>query len=156
MVESKGEIIRYRRSRFSAKLRADLRYTPGHCWLEPGPSGSWRVGYTRFAQRMLGELVEFELKQASGSSVSLGQSIGWIEGFKALSDIYAAATGAIVGSNPELDRDITLFDRDGLEGTWLYAIEGEPDPNSMDVHGYIGILDTTIDQMLAEQGQPPR
>ena len=31
---------------------------------------------------------------------------------------------------------------------WLYAVRGEPDPAAMDVHGYIALLDATIDKML--------
>jgi hypothetical protein len=31
-------------------------------------------------------------------------------------------------------------------------VRGTPDPESVDVHGYIDILDATISKMLASQG----
>ena len=109
-----GSFIRYRRSRFATRLPAGHRYTRSHYWLKQDDAGHWRVGLTTFATRMLGDLVECMFAVEPGESVGLGQTIGSIEGFKAISDVYAVASGRFVGANEALDtlpedEDIILF-----------------------------------------------
>ena len=87
----------------------------------------------------------------AGASVGSGQIIGWIEGFKAISDIYCIAEGKFAGGNPALTEKIELLGKEPYGAGWLYAIEGKPDPRCMDVHGYLGLLDATIDKMLEKQ-----
>ena len=148
---TKQETIFYRRSRFSTRLPIHHRYTLAHQWFSPEDEGLWRLGLTKFATRMLGDLVEYEFQVKAGDSLELGQTLGWIEGFKALSNIYCVMSGEFCGDNPDLAKDITAVDRDPYGDGWLYRVRGEPDPNSVDVHAYIGILDATIDKMLAKE-----
>ena len=72
---------------------------------------------------------------------------GWVEGFKALTDLYSVADGAFAGTNQELEANPTLTDREPYGKGWLYLARGTPDPNSTDVQGYIQWLDATIDKM---------
>jgi glycine cleavage system H protein len=144
----KPETIAYKRSRFSTRLPAGYRYTPSHYWLLEIEPGIWRVGFTKFATRMLGDMVEFEFKVASGTAIETGQVLGWTEGFKAMSEIYSAATGEFLSANPALAGAITLIDHDPYEEGWLYQVRGAPDPRNTDVHGYIAVLDATVDRML--------
>src|SRR5260221_3989756 len=95
----KTPAIHYKRTRFTARLPEAYLYSPSHFWLYEMEPGIWQVGFTTFATRMLGDLVEFEFKVAPGTAVETGQAIGWTEGFKALSDIYSAATGDFLGAN---------------------------------------------------------
>lgn len=149
----KTETVYYKRSRFSSRLPLGYRYTPSHYWLRESEDGIWQVGFTKFATRMLGEMVEFEFKVASGAAIESGQVIGWTEGFKALSDVYSAASGEFLGANPALSGAITLIDHDPYGEGWLYTVRGAPDPRSMDVNGYIAVLDATIDTMLRSRHQ---
>ena len=142
------DTIYYKRARFLAHLPSDCRYTRSHCWLAQIEAGVWRVGLSTFAIRMLGDMVEFGFGVKAGDPVAVGQTIGWLEGFKAVSDIYSVAAGEFLRSNPALEGDITLVDSKPFAGGWLYEVRGEPDPESYDVHGYINLLDTTIDKML--------
>ena len=102
---------------------------------------------------MLGDLVECNLTVASGDPVAVGQRIGAIEGFKAISDLYAVAGGRFAGANGALDMDITLVESAPYGDGWLYAVDGDADPDSLDVEGYISVLDATIDRMLAARGE---
>ena len=111
----------------------------------------WRIGFTQFATRMLGDIVECEFSVAVGSTITVGEEIGGVEGFKAITAIFAAAAGAFQGRNAALDADITAVESDPYGRGWLYQVEGEPDPASVDVHGYVGILDATIDTMLQQR-----
>jgi glycine cleavage system H protein len=144
----KRETIAYKRSRFSTRLPLGYRYTPSHYWLRESEPGVWLVGFTKFATRMLGDIVEFDFKVQAGAVIEPGQVIGWTEGFKAMSDIYSAASGTFLGANPALATAITLIDHDPYGDGWLYSVRGQPDTGSTDVNGYIAVLDTTIDTML--------
>ena len=143
-----SELLAYKRVRFGTRLPTDRRYTRSHYWLKEQEPGLWRAGFTKFAIRMLGDMVEFQIEPKSGAPVELGSKIGWIEGFKAVSDIFSVARGSFYETNPNLRGDITLLEADPYNQGWLYSINGQPDPETVDVHGYVGILDATIDKML--------
>ncbi len=154
----KLETVHYKRARFSSRLPLGYRYTPSHYWLREIELGGWQVGFTKFATRMLGDMVEFEFKVAPGAAIEPGQILGWMEGFKALSNVYSAASGEFLGVNPALKAAITLIDHDPFDQGWLYRVRGQPDPRSTDVNGYIAVLDATIDRMLRgrhDQGETP-
>jgi glycine cleavage system H protein len=143
--------IYYKRARFTTRLPVDRLYAPSHYWVKEESPGTYRIGLTRFATRMLGDFVELQFHVAAGEPVELGQPIGSIEGFKAVSDIYGVMAGRFAAANPALDSDPTLLERQHYEAGWLYRmIEGRPE-GLLDVHGYIGLLDATIDRMLEEQ-----
>ncbi len=142
--------IPYRRARFSTRLPVGRLYTPSHFWLLEEEPGLWRVGFTRFATRMLGELVEFEFQLPPGEMASVGQVIGFVEGFKAVTDLFSIVDGEFIEHNRELDNDITLTDTDPYGAGWLYRIRGTPVHTSVDVYGYIRLLDATVDRMRDE------
>lgn len=141
-------VIAYKRSRFSTRLPEGRRYAASHFWLLEEEPGVWRVGFTKFAARMLGDMVEYEFSVQPSTQIGVGQAIGWVEGFKAVSDLFSVARGEFLGPNPGLARDITLADHDPYHQGWLYRVRGEPDTHVTDVHGYIAVLDATIDKMI--------
>jgi glycine cleavage system H protein len=143
-----GKSISYKRSRFSTRLPADRRYTAAHYWLLEEARGVWRVGFTKFATRMLGDLVEYEFSITAGAPVTVGQEIGSIEGFKAVTSLFSVAEGEFLGAGDGLGSDITAVEADPYGRGWLYRVKGRPDPESVDIQGYIAILDATIDRLL--------
>jgi glycine cleavage system H protein len=144
-----ADIVPYKRSRFQTRLPKGRLYTQSHFWLAETEPGLWRIGLTRFATRMLGEVVEHGFEVKPGDAVNVGQTIGWVEGFKALTDVYCVANGAFAGGNPALDADTTLLDKDPYHRGWLYQVRGLPEPNALPVEGYIQLLDATIDKMTS-------
>jgi glycine cleavage system H protein len=152
--------VRFKHARFSARFPDSFRYSRSHYWMAPveGEAGLWRVGFTKFATRMLGELVDCEWKKKSGEPVAPGDNIGWVEGFKAASDVYCVMDGQFASGNPALEEDACIIRTDPYEIGWLYSVRGEPEPDSLDVHGYIELLTGTI-QTMAEtthaEYQPP-
>jgi glycine cleavage system H protein len=141
----------YRRSRFATRLPVDRLYTPAHYWLVEEEPGVWRVGLTGFATRMLGDLVEYGFSVKPGAAISVGQTIGWLEGFKAIADLYSVARGEFLGANEALAGDITLVESEPYKRGWLYRVRGEPADPRLDVQGYVELLDTTIDAMLRDR-----
>lgn len=149
-----GQFEYYKRSRFSSKLPADRLYSPSHYWMKEVEPGLWHVGFTKFAARMLGEFVEHGFQVRPGDAVAVGQTIGWVEGFKALTDLYCVVDGTFAGGNAMLENDSTLADAQPYGDGWLYAARGTPDPGATDVHGYMAMLDLTIDKMREKAGSP--
>ncbi len=142
----------YKRATFVAHLPVGHRYTASHAWMSPSAEDPavWEVGLTRFALRMLGELVELRFETAPGQGVRVGDIIGNVEGFKAISDLYCVVEGEFRGGNPRLEAGLEPLDRDPHH-TWLYRVAGTPDPESLDISGYTAVLDATIDRMLEKQ-----
>ena len=143
--------IPYNRSRFSTRLIEDRLYTAGHSWLEREDGEVWRVGFTKFAVRMLGEIVELGFETEPGATVETGQVIGWLEGFKAVTDMYSPLAGRFEGFNPAVDAEAALLSRDPYRKGWLFRVRGQPGGDCLDVHGYVTLLDTTIDKMLGRR-----
>lgn len=145
------EEVLYRRLLFRTRLLGDRLYTASHFWLQEQDAGVWRVGLTKFASRMLGDVVEIGFEVTEGARVEIGDSIGWFEGFKARSDLYSVAAGVFAGSNPLLVNKIAVVDDDRYRRGWLYEVRGSREPDAMDLHAYAALLDATIDRMRRSQ-----
>jgi len=171
------QTIRFRHAHFTARLPVDYRYTPSHFWLLPAPAATgehlsdlhgaspqaaagqaatgqgtlWRVGFTKFATRMLGELVEMVLEVEPGQAITPGSRLGTVEGFKAVSDLFSVIDGTFSTRNPLLTSEACLTHSDPYERGWLYTARGEPEPGHLDVHGYIAHLQETIDRLQASR-----
>ena len=143
--------VYYRRARFTTHLPRDRRYSPAHYWLLEEEPGIWRIGLTKFATRMLGDIVEFDFTVGPGTDVEVGEEIGSIEGLKAVTSVFSSGSGRFLGEGARLRRDVTLAESDPYGDGWLYRLQGAPAPDTVDVDGYVAILDATIDKMLTNR-----
>jgi glycine cleavage system H protein len=98
----------------------DLRYSKEHEWIRVAGETA-TVGITDFAQQELGDVVFVELP-AVGSSVKRGQAFGVVESVKAVSDIYAPASGTVTEVNERLASEPELLNRDPYGESWLIRI----------------------------------
>jgi glycine cleavage system H protein len=155
MAAEPSKIFQYKRARFSTPLPVDFLYSPSHYWIARHEDDLWRVGLTKFAGRMLGEMVEYGFETQLDAPVSSGQILGWVEGFKAVSDVFCIATGKFAGTNPALEEKIDLITTDPYREGWIYAVRGQPDSTCIGVQGYCDILDKTIDRLIATQKSCP-
>lgn len=151
MESDHSNIVLYQRAKFTAKLPSDYSYHPGHIWLAREPGDVWRVGLTKFAVRMLGEMVDHGFQVEPSDSVKLGQIIGFIEGFKAISDIYCVVEGDFVTGNPALKEQSRLLHEDPCGEGWIYKARGKPDAQCGTVFDYRALLDKTIDRLAAKE-----
>ncbi len=79
---------------------AEFKYTKEHEWIKvEGDTGV--VGITDHAQKALGDIVFVELPK-TGSTLTQGKSLGTVESVKAVSDIYAPASGTVSEVNQDL------------------------------------------------------
>ncbi len=150
MEPGEANTLFYKRSHFVTRLPLDRLYSPSHYWLRE-QNGLWRVGLTKFATRMLGEIVDYGFEVQPGTSVQPGQALGWIEGFKAVSDLYCVLEGGFHASNASLTQNPEVIDRDCYGEGWLYEATGTPGPTCVDAQGYKALLDATIDKLVEKQ-----
>ena len=147
----KQKTLHYRKSHFATQLPVDYLYSPAHSWIAAEENGVWRIGLTKFATRMLGEMVDHGFEAVAAQKVEAGEIVGWVEGFKAISDLYAVASGEFMESNPALKEKISLISKDPYGAGWLYRVKGAPDPKCLEVHAYRDLLDQTIERLLAQR-----
>ena len=145
--------LSFQRAKFRTKLPRGRRYTAGHMWLRQVEDDFWQIGLTRFALRMLGEPVELDFEASEGQWVETGRVVGWIEGFKAVTDLYTPMTGRFAGGNAALDNDIRAVHTSPYERGWLFGLRGEPGEDCVDAEGYASFLEANIDRMLGEEGE---
>lgn len=98
----------------------ELKYTKDHEWIRvDGATGV--IGITDFAQSELGDIVYVELP-ALGSSIQQGASFGTVEAVKAVSDLYAPASGTVLEVNPTLSDHPEIINKDPYNEGWLIKI----------------------------------
>ena len=78
----------------------DRKYTKDHEWIRISGDTA-EVGITDFAQQQLGDVVYVDLPDV-GRTITEGESFGSIESVKAVSELFAPASGEIVEVNPYL------------------------------------------------------
>jgi len=148
VVTDAGDAIGFRRCGLALVLPKSFRYTAGHYWLaQVAEPDTWRIGFTAFAVRMLGDFVEFRLEPQPGDKIQLGQTIGNYEGLKAVTELFSVVEGVFLRGNPALAADGDLTRSDPHGAGWLYEARGEPDAASLDVHGYLARLNATLDRL---------
>jgi len=151
MSTDQPEALHYERARFVTRLPGDYLYSPAHLWIARQRGNTWRAGLTTFATRRLGEIVEHGFTFALRAPVSAGQIIGWVEGFKAISDILCLVEGRFAGANPALKERISLINKDPYGAGWLYAVKGKPGAECVEARAYAKLLDRSIDECLKQQ-----
>jgi len=155
IVADQGAVVAYRRCRFMTELPKNYRYTTSHFWLAQMEAPDlWRIGFTKFAVRMLGDFVEVQTNIQPGEPVQVGQELGCYEGLKAVTGLYCVMAGVFQRVNPALEQAGELAQADPYAAGWLYEVRGAPDPAHMrDVFGYISVLDGIIDKLALKNNE---
>jgi len=97
----------------------DRKYTKQHEWIQANGSSA-NVGITDHAQEALGDIVFVELPKV-GAELSAGKSFGTVESVKAVSDIYAPASGTVTEVNEGLAASPESVNKDA-HGSWMMKI----------------------------------
>ena len=107
----------------------DLRYHREHDWVRM--EGELAVfGITWYAQDALGEVVYFD-PPAAGTAIARDSSYGELESVKAVSDVYAPASGEVVEANAALADQPELVNSDPYGAGWLLKVRLS-DPSELD------------------------
>jgi|SRR5579871_638437 glycine cleavage system H protein len=98
---------------------ADRKYTKEHEWIQAN-GNSASVGITDYAQQSLGDIVFVEVPKV-GSQLTAGKSFGTVESVKAVSDLFAPASGIVSDVNAELATSPEKVNQDP-HGSWMMKI----------------------------------
>ena len=100
---------------------ADLKYSKEHEWVKvEGERG--RIGLTHHAQHALGDVVFVEVPKV-GRAVKQMEAFGVVESVKAVSDVYAPVSGAVVEVNATLETTPELINKDCYGAGWIIVVE---------------------------------
>jgi glycine cleavage system H protein len=98
----------------------DRRYSREHEWIRPeGDEGV--IGLTDFAVTELGDIVYVELPVV-GATLTQFASFGVVESVKAVSDLFAPASGAVVEVNEALRAQPELLNSDPHGSGWICRV----------------------------------
>ena len=97
----------------------DRKYTKEHEWIQASGATA-AVGITAYAQESLGDIVFVELPKA-GAELSAGKTFGTVESVKAVSDLYAPASGTVTEVNGDLATSPEKVNKDP-HGSWMLKI----------------------------------
>ncbi|MCK4393049.1 glycine cleavage system protein GcvH [Candidatus Bipolaricaulota bacterium] len=106
-----------------------FRYTKEHEWVDLEGNHA-KVGITEHAQDKLGDIVFVELP-AVGTAVKKGENLATVESVKAVGDIYAPMSGAVVEVNTQLESSPETINQDPYGAGWLVILEVS-DPSEAD------------------------
>jgi len=95
---------------------ADRKYTKQHEWIKVLGQQAL-VGITDHAQEELGDIVFVDLPKV-GAEMKEGSTFGSVESVKAVSDLYAPATGTVTEVNEELATSPEKVNKDP-HGAWM-------------------------------------
>jgi glycine cleavage system H protein len=123
---------------------ADYRYTREHEWIKVDGNQA-TIGITDYAQNSLGDIVFVELPKV-GDQISAGKTFGSVESVKAVSELYAPASGKVVAVNDGLADAPEKINSDA-HGSWMLRI-ALADPG--EVNGLLSSAD--YEKYVKEEG----
>ena len=100
----------------------EYKYTKEHEWICPEPGDKGKMGLTDYAQTQLGDMVFLDLP-APGTDVEQSKKIGEVESVKAVSDIFAPASGQVLEINQTAVDEPKLVNEDPYGDGWLVRLE---------------------------------
>jgi glycine cleavage system H protein len=98
---------------------ADRKYTKEHEWIKV-EGNTATVGITHYAQESLGDIVFVDLPKV-GSDLDAGKTFGTVESVKAVSDLYAPASGTVTATNDALATAPEQVNKDA-HGSWMVKL----------------------------------
>ena len=99
---------------------SDYRYTKEHEWIKvEGDSGT--IGITDYAQSSLGDIVFVELPKV-GAELSAHKAFGTVESVKAVSELFAPASGTVTSVNDGLANTPEKINEDA-HAAWMVKIK---------------------------------
>jgi glycine cleavage system H protein len=99
---------------------SDFKYTKEHEWIK-ADGNTATIGITTYAQESLGDIVFVELPKP-GTDITAGKTFGSVESVKAVSDLYAPATGTVTEINGELATAPEKINKDA-HNAWMLKMK---------------------------------
>jgi glycine cleavage system H protein len=122
----------------------DFKYTREHEWIKSDGKTA-TIGITDYAQGSLGDIVFVDLPKP-GTELTAGKTFGSVESVKAVSDLYAPATGTVTEVNGELATAPEKINKDA-HGSWMMKVTLK---NPGELNGLLSAAD--YEKFVAEEG----
>jgi glycine cleavage system H protein len=122
----------------------DFKYTKEHEWIKPDGNNA-TIGITAYAQESLGDIVFVELPKV-GSEITAGKTFGTVESVKAVSDLYAPASGTVTEINGELATAPEKINKDA-HSAWMLKVTLK---NPAELNSLLSAPD--YEKFIAEEG----
>jgi glycine cleavage system H protein len=123
---------------------ADRKYTKEHEWIKSDGKIA-TIGITDYAQNSLGDIVFADLPKV-GTEISAGKVFGSVESVKAVSDLFAPATGTVTEANEALATAPESVNKDA-HNAWMIKISLK---NPEELNSLLSSAD--YDKFVAEEG----
>ena len=124
---------------------ADRKYTKEHEWIQvTGTSAA--VGITDYAQQSLGDIVFVETPKV-GAALTAGKTFGTVESVKAVSDLFAPASGTVIEVNADLATSPEKVNKDA-HGSWMVKLTLK---NPAELDGLLSAAD--YEKFVAEEAE---
>jgi glycine cleavage system H protein len=123
---------------------SDLKYTKEHEWIKADGSSA-TVGITDYAQESLGDIVFVDLPKP-GSEITAGKTFGTVESVKAVSDLFAPASGTVTEVNGELVTAPEKINKDA-NSTWMLKMKLK---NAAELNSLLSAAD--YEKFVSEEG----
>ena len=123
---------------------ADYKYTKEHEWLKTDGKTA-TIGITSYAQDSLGDIVFVDLPKI-GTELAAGKTFGSVESVKAVSDLYAPASGTVTEVNGDLATAPEKINKDA-HTAWMIKIALK---NPSDLNSLLSAAD--YEKFVAEEG----
>ena len=105
-----------------ARIPDDLLYSEEHEYVRRSDAENVVVvGITDYAQGELGDVVYVDLPKV-GTTYGRMDVFGTIEAVKAVSELFAPISGAVIEVNTALDKDPALVNRDPYGEGWMIKL----------------------------------
>ena len=105
-----------------ADVPADLKYTKDHEWARID-GHRVTVGITQHAVDQLGDVTLVGLDVKVGGALTAGKPFGTVESVKAVSDLFAPVSGALVEVNAALNNNPERVNESPYDNGWMVVIE---------------------------------
>ena len=122
----------------------DRKYTKEHEWIQANGTSA-TIGITDHAQESPGDIVFVELPKV-GAELAAGKTFGTVESVKAVSDLYAPASGTVTEVNGDLATSPENVNKDA-HSAWMLKITLK---NPGELNGLLSPAD--YEKFVAEEG----
>jgi glycine cleavage system H protein len=122
----------------------DYKYTKEHEWIRPDGNNA-TIGITSYAQESLGDIVFVDLPKP-GTEIASGKTFGSVESVKAVSDLYAPASGTVTAVNGDLATAPENINKDA-HSAWMLKIALK---NPAELNSLLSAAD--YEKFVAEEG----
>ncbi|MCY3411290.1 MAG: glycine cleavage system protein GcvH [Candidatus Heimdallarchaeota archaeon] len=130
------------------EVKKDRLYMKSHEWAQEQDDGTWKMGISDYAQKMLREISYVQYEDAD-EDFDEGEVICVVEALKATGDIYAPFDCTLVENNESLEDSPEKVSESPYEDGFLIRIKPRSDDRSklISPEEYAKVIEAELDEL---------